>query len=487
MFKRLLEKYKTLPAQVRASIWFLICAFLQRGISSITMPIFTRLLTTAEYGQFSVFNSWLEIITIFVTLNLSLGVCGQGLVKFGKERDMFVSSLQGLSLTLTVAWTIIYLLFHNFWNNLFSLTTSQMLAMFVMMWASAAFNFWSAEKRVKLSYNKLIVLTIIVSFAKPIVGILFVVNASDKVTARIWGLALVELVAYVALFVSQMKRGKQFFNGKYWKYALLFNLPLVPHYLSQTVLNGADRIMISNMIGESEAGIYSLAYSVSLIMTLFNTSLLQTVGPWMYQKIKEDKAEEIPNITYFILIAVAALNLLVIAFAPEVVSIFAPPEYHSAIYIIPPIAMSVVFMFSYELFARFEFYFEKTSYIAAATIGGAILNIILNFIFIRIFGYYAAGYTTLACYILYAACHYIAMRKICKNNMGGKKVYSLKKLLVIAGTFMTLGLALQLTYLNIWVRYAVILIFLIILVINRKWIIDKVKQVLSVRGAKKEG
>ena len=486
MLNGFIEKYKTSPIQVRASVWFLVCAFLQRGISSITMPIFTRLLTSAEYGQFSVFNSWLGIITIFVTLNLSLGVCGQGLVKFEEERDIFASSLQGLSLTLTIGWTIIYLLFHNFWNRLFSLTTAQMLAMFVMMWASAVFNFWSAEQRVKLKYKKLIALTIFVSFAKPILGIILVVNAKDKVTARIWGLALVEIIAYFALYVSQMKRGKRFYDRKFWKYALTFNIPLLPHYLSQTVLSGADRIMISSMIGESEAGIYSLAYSVSMLMTLFNTSLLQTVGPWMYQKIKEDRAEEIPHVTYFILIAIAVLNILVIAFAPEIIFLFAPSEYHSAIYIIPPIAMSVFFMFSYELFARFEFYFEKTSYITAATIGGAVLNIILNYIFIDIFGYFAAGYTTLICYIVYAACHYLAMRKICKDNLGGKKVYSLKKLLAISGGFVALGFAVQFTYLNPWVRYGVIVVFAGVLFVKRQWLIGTVKQILSAKDSKKK-
>ena len=68
-FKGYLEKYHSFPVQVRASFWFLICSFLQRGISTLTTPIFTRLLSTAEYGQFNVFNSWLSILCVFITLN----------------------------------------------------------------------------------------------------------------------------------------------------------------------------------------------------------------------------------------------------------------------------------------------------------------------------------------------------------------------------------------------------------------------------------
>ena len=68
-----------------------------------------------------------------------------------------------------------------------------------------------------------------------------------------------------------------------------FNLPLIPHYLSQTILNSADRIMIERITDAEQAGIYSLAYSVSLVMTLFNTALMQTLSPWIYEKIKKGK------------------------------------------------------------------------------------------------------------------------------------------------------------------------------------------------------
>ena len=95
----LLKKYRGIPVQVKASFWFLICAFLQKGISMLTTPIFTRLLSTAEYGQYNVFNSWLSIVTIFVSLDLAAGVYTQGLIKFEPERKVYSSSLQGLTTT----------------------------------------------------------------------------------------------------------------------------------------------------------------------------------------------------------------------------------------------------------------------------------------------------------------------------------------------------------------------------------------------------
>lgn len=481
MIVKVLKKYESLPIQIKASFWFLICSFMQKGISVITTPIFTRLMTTSEYGNYNVFNSWLGIVTIFVSLNLSWGAYAQGLIKFEEEQKEYSSSLQGLTVFLTSVWTIIYLLTWKFWNSLFSLTTVQMLSMFVMIWATSVFNFWSAEQRVDYKFRLLVFLTILVSIAKPVTGIVFVIYANDKVTARILALALVELIAYAWLFFIQMYRGKKFYIKKFWIHALAFNIPLIPHYLSQTALNSADRIMIKGMIGESSAGIYSLAYSISLIMTLFNTALGQTISPWIYKKIKEKQIKAISKVAYASLIIIGVCNILLIAFAPEAVALFAPATYYEAIWIIPPVAMSVYFMYAYDLFAKFEFYFAKTKLIAIATVLGAILNIVLNYIFIGTFGYYAAGYTTLVCYILYALFHFIAMRKVCQEELHGVFPYDNKKLLLITGVFLTLGFSFLFLYKYFTLRYTLITILILIVICKRNLIKNALEMIISTK------
>ena len=484
MIKKLKAKYDNTSVQLKAAVWFLICSFLQKGISTLTTPIFTRLLTIEEYGQYNVFNSWLGIVTIFATLNMCYGVYTQGLVKFSEDRNVFSSSLQGLTTTLVLICTVIYLIFHQFWNNLFTLTTVQMLAMLVMIWTTAVFNFWAGEQRVLYHYRALVLVTLLVSLAKPIVGIVLVMNAEDKVTARILGLVLVEIIGYVGLYIIQMHRGKMFFSKRFWKYALLYNLPLVPHYLSQTVLNSADRIMIKDLVGESEAGIYSLAYSISLIMTLFNTALMQTISPWLYQKIKEKRIPDIAPVAYTSLGIIAAVNILLILCAPEVIAIFAPESYYEAIWVIPPVAMSVFFMYSYDLFAKFAFYYEKTTFIMGASVIGAALNVGLNYVCIPRFGYIAAGYTTLVCYMIFSICHYFFMNIICRHYSDDVRPYKLKYLLMLTVPFVGMGFALLLTYDHPIIRYSLIALCLVACVIWRKKMVAIVKNIMSLKKAK---
>lgn len=482
--KKYLKIYKDLPVQMKASIWFLIASFLQKGISTITTPIFTRILTTSEYGQYSVFSSWMAIITPIVSLNLFSGVYSQGVVKFESDRKRFSSSLQGLTLTMIVIWTVIYMICPDFWNNIFSLSTMEMLAMLILIWLSAVYSFWSMNQRIDFKYKGLVFVTLLASILQPVISIVFILHSENKVLARIFGMIVVQLFLYSWMFLSMMMSGKEFFSKKYWMYALKFNIPLLPHYLSMNILSSSDRIMIGKMCDTSSVGIYNLAYSVSLIMTIFNTALLQTIEPWIYRKLKDKRVYDIERVAYPSFIIIAAVNILLIMFAPEVITIFAPKQYKEAIWVIPSVTLSVFFTFLYTFFATFEFYYEKTNYIAGATVGGAMLNIVLNYIFIKRFGFIAAGYTTLFSYILFAVLHYYFMRKICKQYLNNIKPYNLKLIIGISIGSLGAGFLIMITYTNIILRYMLIIITFLILFVKRKKLIEIAKMLLDIRKEK---
>ena len=392
--------------------------------------------------------------------------------------------MQGLCLTLSLIWTAIYFLFSDFWNALFSLTTVQMIAMLIMVWMTSVFTFWAQEQRVNLNYKTLVFVTILVSVLKPLLGVIFVILANDKVTARILSIALVEIMCYSSLFYMQMNRGKVFYSSKYWFYALRLNIPLVPHYLSMTILDSSDRIMIKEMVGPAEAGLYSLAYSISQIMLIFNQSLLQTITPWIYKKIKTGIIDEIADVSYITLVFIAGINIILIALAPEAVAFFAPKSYYDAIWVIPPVAMSVFFVFAYNLFASFEFYYEKNKFIAIASISGAIVNLLLNYIFIPCFGAYAAGYTTLFCYLFFALGHYIFMNKTLAVYLNGRHIFDKFILIKICITFIACGFLLLLTYNSPNIRFFIVVVGIGSLFVKRKKICQNAKLLLNIRHQK---
>ena len=170
------------------SIWFLICNFLEKGVSVITIPVFTRLLNTKEYGEYNIFSSWLSILTIFISLNLYSGVFSQGVVKFEKERKEFISSLQGLSFLLFLFWGCVGIFISKDISLIFQMTFTQFLMLLVIIWTNSIFGFWSMSERIKFEYKNLIKVTILVTLLKPSIGIALVYFSEQKVNARIFSL-----------------------------------------------------------------------------------------------------------------------------------------------------------------------------------------------------------------------------------------------------------------------------------------------------------
>ncbi len=479
----LLKKYKNLSAPVKASLWFLICGFLQKGVSMITTPIFTRLFTPEQFGVYSVYQSWHSIVSIIAGLNLAAGVYTRGLVKNEDDQDRFSSSMLGLSLTSSLICMAVYYIFNPVFNKLLDMSMLMMSAMFITIILSNAYTFWANRERVNFKYKKLALLTVINVVANPVFGVIAVMNSPEnlKVEARVLTIVAVDLIIFGWIYFSIFRKGKTFYHKQYWKYAIAFNLPLIPHYLSQIVLSHSDRIMISNINGDSAAGLYSVAYSLAYVMHIFNSSVSSTMNPWIYKSIKKGNIKEIGKVSYLVLLLLAVLNLALIIFAPEIMMVFAAPEYASAVWVIPPVAASVFFMFMYNMFATFEYYYEKTKFVMLASVISAALNIALNYVFLNMFkgyenGYIAAAYTTLVCYIISSLAHYLFMRRVTKKELNGQRVYDAKIILAISLVFSALAAGTTLLYPLPLVRYALLLVMGVLAFVYRKPVISMFKK-----------
>lgn len=466
--KNIKKKYQRVPSPVKASIWFTVCSILQKGISFLTTPVFTRLLTTAEYGKFSVYQSWYSIIAIFATLNLSYGVFNNGMTKY-QDRDGFASAMLGLSSNVTIVLTIVFTLFKNKISHVLELEPVYIYLILLECLLYPAFALWSARQRYEFKYKNLVIITLLMSILSPFLGIIFVINSDNRALARVVSFVFVEVSICVFFYIKMFKDGKIIFSKKYWKYALLFNIPLLPHYLSQTVLNQADRIMIGNLIGKSEAAIYSVAYSISMMMIIVTTAINNSFIPYTYQCLKNENYKELKKYSSALLMLVCIICIMAMAFCPEIILIVGGQDYYDAVYVMPPIAASVFFMFLYPLFANIEFYYEETRFVAVASCIAAVFNVVLNYVFINIFGYYAAGYTTLVCYIVSAIGHYFFSKKLVKKNIGSYGNIYCNKWILITSFIVLLGMVCMIyLYQFIFIRYCIILMGGILIILCRK-------------------
>ncbi len=474
---KFLKLYKKMSEPVKASLWFTLSSVVQRGISLLTTPIFTRVLTTEQYGVYSVYQSWYSIIIIFATLNLYAGVYNNGMTKWPENRPQFTSALLGLSSTITIALFGMYLIAMEFWNNLFGLSTIFVVAIFVEAFFVPAFNFWAASERYDYKYRKLVLITILMGIMSPLLGIITVLHTQYKAEARVLSFVGIQVCVGLIFYIYIMCRGHKFYIKRYWKFALAFNLPLVPHYLSQTILSQADRIMISNMVGKSEAAIYSVAYTISMMFTIVTAAINNSFIPYTYKALKEQNYKNLKKNATFLVLMVGIFCMVAMAFGPEIIKIFASSEYYDARWVIPPVAEALLFMFVYPLFSNVEFYFEETKFIMIASGVAAIANIILNYIGIYIFGYIAAAYTTLICYILLTLAHYVAYKIICKKNNIQNEIYDVNFLVIYSIISICLMITMTVIYDKWYIRYTVIVIICGVVVGKQKFLISKFREI----------
>ena len=118
---KLLKKYNSASEEMKAAIWYTISNMCQKIAPWLIMFILTHRLSTKDYGVYTIFMSWTEILEIIVTLRIYSNGYVAGLVKENEQKDSYTSTLQKLSYILISFWLVAYILFGKYFNNVLNL------------------------------------------------------------------------------------------------------------------------------------------------------------------------------------------------------------------------------------------------------------------------------------------------------------------------------------------------------------------------------
>lgn len=478
--KKIFQKYNSLSIPAKASIWFVVCSCIQSGIKFISLPIFANIIDVSEYGKVTLYTSWFSIIYIFATLSLGKanGVFYVAMVKHSDDKDRFTTSMEGLNIALCSVTFILLYLSTLIFGDWMSIGINQYPAMCLELIGYGIILIWSLRMRYDCKYKKLLLMTFIYSIGNIIVPIIGVILCPENVSTsaiKNWCGAIFTLLTGLIALVDSLKKSKKIVNFKYWKYATVFNIVLIPHYLSNVILVHSDRIMIAKIINETVAAIYNVAYTLGVAAQVITQALINAINPWMYKKIKDGDEGKIEKVVVPLLLVVAIIILIICLIMPETFKVFFPEAYSSALNVIPPVATGVLFAFIFNLYASVELYFSGNKFVSLASVTGALINIIANFILIPKFGFIIAAYTTLICDIIYAFMHMIFYKILLNRNNYRLNILPTVPIWIIGGlSLVSMAFILMLYPLPV-IRYSIILIFIIIAIILRKKILKLLK------------
>ena len=198
------------------------------------------------------------------------------------------------------------------------------------------------------------------------------------------------------------------------KESLIFSIPLMPMILAAWILNLSDRIFIENFNGLKDVGIYSIAYKMAEILLIFTAAFSKAYDPLFFKIAnQEDQIEaqnklSLYNKTFAIILIVCALGITL--FTREFFLLF-DKQYFSAIYLVPIIMIGVLFSNVSSIFNLSIYQAKKTKLIMFLTLGSALLNIILNWLIVPIYGAQGAAFTTAISFIFFFILKYYYSKK----------------------------------------------------------------------------
>jgi len=191
------------------------------------------------------------------------------------------------------------------------------------------------------------------------------------------------------------------------KKMFVYALPLLIFGLAGIVNETIDRIMLKRMLFETKGelatmtqiGIYGASYKVSIIITLFIQAFRYAAEPFFFAQEKEKNAKETyaKIMTYFVIIC-ATIFLGVMLYI-DIVKYFIPNEaYWQGLQVVPILLLANISLGIYYNQSIWYKLGGKTKFGAYIGIFGAALTIVLNYLWIPVFGYVGSAWVTLICY-----------------------------------------------------------------------------------------
>ncbi|MBP3710271.1 MAG: polysaccharide biosynthesis protein [Treponema sp.] len=401
----------------KSVVWQLAGKLALQGLAFFTAPVFTRLLTTADYGYVSLYTSWCSIISIFVAMEVA-GSIGNARIKYeGINIYEYLSSILTLTLIPFGVFLGIALIFNSSLAPLLSLRRDLIVLVVLNAYASFLISFLISKLDAYKQVEKSALISFFQSLIIIVISIIFVVRSKDnRAFIKIYSQALPTILIGLSVFMIIYSKGRCFWKSEYNKFCIGLALPLIGHSIAGLVFTQCDKLMLRRIQNESELGIYSITYTLCNLLLIIYAAFNNAWVPFYYDFKRQGKTEEIllhtkRYLKFFTLICVGFLLLSI-----DVFKLLTPETYWTGMNAIPLFVLSIYFNYLYLFPANFEFYNCMTKLVPIGTISSAIINVIMNALLIPRYSIYGAVAGSLISHIVLFGIHEVFAKFVVKKN-----------------------------------------------------------------------
>ncbi len=399
--------------EIKAGFGYMIGNMCIKGISFVTLPIFTRLLDPDVFGIYNTYGAYEAILAIILGVGMYSSVKNAQFDFKGKLNSYIATMCSILSCCTGIA-LLLGIAFNKIITNFTGFLLIVIVLMILQAFGTAALNIANATLSLEYNYKTYLIYAGINTLGNVGLSLLLIVTLfdNDRALGRITGSAVPLFLIGCWILWSYYRKADKKFDRSMAKYAILFGFPLIWHYLAQSVASQFDRIMISSMVGNAETGIYSFVYTIANIFPILFYSTDNVWSVWFYGKMVAKDYVAIKRQSKKYIALVMILATLMMFFSKEIIMVMSSRAYWGSANLFMPIMVGLFFLFLYTIPVEIEYFYKETKYIAGTTIVSALVNILLNWVCIPQFGYKAAAYTTAVSYLVMFFMHWAISRRI---------------------------------------------------------------------------
>lgn len=256
----------------------------------------------------------------------------------------------------------------------------------------------AAERAATYTFIGIVQAACMIAVAFWLVGYLKM-GAVGALLANLIGVCVAALVSLICIYPHISLS----LDLSFLKRAMVFGLPLMPHFLAHWALAASDRVVLERYVPMSDVGVYSVGYAIGSAMLLFITSCNSAILPIFGRVRSADSPEALTASkmsTYFVL-AVTFVALSLAMFSEEIVALLVPQSYCRAAMVVPWVVAGYFCMGLYCIPTNSIVQIAgRTKAMPVYTLSAGIVNIVLNVVLIPIMGMAAAAVTTAITYLL---------------------------------------------------------------------------------------
>lgn len=419
---------------VKNSIIIVIGKIATQFVSFIMLPLYTTMLTTAEYGMVDLLTTYVQLLLPIMTLLIEQAAFRYLLDYQDVEgKGKIVSNSMFLITIMSIVYSVIFIALSPFLKNDYKF---YVLAILIC----SSYSGWGLQiargfKNMQVyAFGSFFTTTVAI-----ILNVLFISWFHMGITGMLLATIISNIVCSIYIFkkLSLLKFIRfRFTNKEILIDMAKYSVPLIPNQLSLWIINFSDRSIVNFFMDISANGILAISHKFSSIYsTIFGMFQLswQEVGSVHFED--EDRDDFFTEIFSQIYAFFSSMCIGLISVVPFIFPILIQESYHDAYYTIPIYLVAVLCNITVGLLGVVYVALKKTSEIAKSTIYAGILNIIIHFMLIRKFGLFAAAISTLISYFIVMIYRMFDTKKYL-NIKYNYKLYISSAITVLFVTFM---------------------------------------------------